>query len=91
MFNVGHDVHVTNGYGIYLGEKKIVGTEESDGKTRYFLSPSDTPWFSHSESSLSSVEPPSLILIKTLSLSHEKFGVQGGDGTIKVELPARSR
>lgn len=48
-FTVGQVVSVTNGYGVNIGIKTITGIDK-DG--RYFLSPTETPWYSWREEAL---------------------------------------
>lgn len=52
MIGVGTLVQVTNGYGINIGIKKVIGI---DDEGRYYLSPTDSPWFSWQESDLKPV------------------------------------
>jgi len=51
-FKINDRVHYTNGNGVYIGIKTITGTEYEKRDTkrilRYFITPTDTPWFSHS-------------------------------------------
>ena len=64
-FHLGQYVSVTNGYGHNIGVKKIIGlyynrsAESYNGDLyRYFLEPTDTPWYAFGESRLRLVEDP---------------------------------
>jgi len=50
-YKVGDQVHYTNSNGVYWGIKTIIGLDERNGPT-YFISPTDTPWFSIAEKQL---------------------------------------
>ena len=54
MLSIGQVVQVTNGYGVDIGIKTIIGI---DSAGRYYLTPTDTPWFSWHESALKVVAP----------------------------------
>lgn len=52
-FAVGDLVSYVNDYGVKFPERRIVGSELVEGREpRYFLEPTDAPWFSVRESSL---------------------------------------
>lgn len=51
-FRIGQKVRVTNGYGLDIGVKTIIGINSTG---RYFLTPTDTPWFSWHESALKAI------------------------------------
>ena len=45
-FKVGQEVVYTNDQGVNWGRKTIVGHEvDSFGQDRYYIEPTDTPWF----------------------------------------------
>lgn len=59
-FKVGDVVIYTNPQGVCFGRKTVVGTAPAfepeaaaRGEVRYYISPTDTPWFSVQESCLS--------------------------------------
>jgi hypothetical protein len=55
-FKVGDVVEYTNEYGVHIGQRKISAIDDSTGwsddEPRYFLTPTDTPWYSVRERSL---------------------------------------
>lgn len=58
LFNVGSKVIYTNPQGVFLGERTIVGIENEDSskEPRYYIDPTDTPWYPVRESSLKAIE-----------------------------------
>ncbi|SMF88189.1 hypothetical protein SAMN05661091_4164 [Paenibacillus uliginis N3/975] len=56
QFELGDHVKYTNPNGVYIGVKKIIGYELWSGEHysdhRYYIEPSDTPWYPVSEESL---------------------------------------
>lgn len=52
MFKVGDKVEYTNGYGVFVGLRTITDIVVWNGKTRYHITPTDTPWFPVPEHSL---------------------------------------
>lgn len=50
-FKAGDEVVFTNTFGVCWGVKTIVGLDERHGPT-YFITPTDSPWFSTSEEHL---------------------------------------
>lgn len=49
-FKVGDVVEYINEYGVHIGRRKIAAIDDSkawsDNEPRYFLAPTDTPWYS---------------------------------------------
>ena len=63
-FNVGDKVKVINGYGFTLkGLRTITKIEVVDGKPRYYIYPTDTPWYSHPEDRIRKVETSESLFI----------------------------
>ncbi|MDJ1632287.1 hypothetical protein [Rhizobium rhizogenes] len=54
-FKIGDKVNFTNDYGVRFEGKTIIGSEDWGNGPRYFLEPTDTPWFSFNEANLSLV------------------------------------
>jgi len=56
-YAIGDDVTFINDYGVVFTDRKIIGVEKWEGNDefRYFVEPSDSPWFSHKESTLYAV------------------------------------
>jgi len=53
QFKVGDKVNYTNDYGIEIGERTVVGITSWYGNDfRYFIEPTDSPWFPVNERSL---------------------------------------
>ena len=51
-------VSVTNGYSVVLrGNRKIIGKDTTD-QPRYFIEPTDTPWYSFPEVRLKLIHRP---------------------------------
>ena len=49
-FKIGEIVNYTNGNGVHWGPRKIIGRETWYGNdVRYYIEPTDTPWFSVAE------------------------------------------
>ena len=51
-FKIGDSVNYTNGNGLYIGERKIIGLSERSGEATYFIYPTDSPWYSINENQL---------------------------------------
>lgn len=49
----GDKVAFTNDYGVTFHDKTIVKRDETSIEPRYFITPTDTPWFSFAEKNLS--------------------------------------
>jgi hypothetical protein len=49
-FKIGDVVEYINEYGVHIGRRKIAAIDDSkgwsDNEPRYFLTPTDTPWYS---------------------------------------------
>ena len=63
-FKVGDEVIYTNPQGVVLGNKTIIGvappyltSEVAQGVPRYYIAPTDTPWYSVRESDIVLVRP----------------------------------
>ena len=55
-FQIGEKVNYTNSNGVFWGERTIIGVESWYGDDcRYFIDPTDTPWFSVDERNLSKI------------------------------------
>jgi len=74
QLQIGDIVEVTNGYGVILrGYRTITGIDNRDGwhdkkVKRYFISPTDTPWYSFPETRLR------LVLKEGLFLTQKELG-----------------
>lgn len=55
-FKVGEKVHYNNGYGLYVGIKTVVEIEEWQTGFRYYIEPTDAPWYSVAERQLRKVK-----------------------------------
>lgn len=59
-FKIGDFVNWTNSNGVNLGKREIIGLDSRSGETyfnyTYYLSPTDTPWFSIAENELEDYE-----------------------------------
>lgn len=61
-YTVGQRVLYTNQQGVEIGIKTIVGIDKTDfpartGQPRYFIEPTDTPWYSVAEKCLAPAPP----------------------------------
>jgi hypothetical protein len=49
-FKIGDVLDYINDYGVHIGRRKIAAIDDSkgwsDNEPRYFLTPTDTPWYS---------------------------------------------
>lgn len=60
-FQVGQQVKYVNGNGVYIGVRTITATTdlfESGGETKYYITPTDSPWFAHREDSFTALDEP---------------------------------
>ncbi len=56
-FKIGQVVNYTNPQGVFWGRRKIVGHEvDQFGVDRYYIEPTDTPWYAVHEDCLSEVK-----------------------------------
>jgi hypothetical protein len=51
-FNIGDKVDFVNDYGVVFKNKIVIGLDESEEVTRYFIEPTDTHWISKKAYSL---------------------------------------
>lgn len=51
-FKIGDSVKWTNGNGVNLGRRTIIGFDSDPKEHRYYIDPIDTPWYSISERNL---------------------------------------
>ena len=51
-FKVGYRVRYINDYGVDLGIKTIIKIQRVKGKVRYFITPTNTKWYSVPEDNL---------------------------------------
>jgi hypothetical protein len=60
MFNIGDKVTFTNEYGVVFPGKTVTGIDNQkfgdSTEKRYFVTPTDCPWFSKKESLLKRVQ-----------------------------------
>ncbi|HFF3747668.1 hypothetical protein FCH00_012740 [Klebsiella pneumoniae] len=54
-FQVGQRVHCYNIDDLYIGTKTVESIVVFDGEPHYYVTPTDTPWFSYRECSLKAV------------------------------------
>jgi hypothetical protein len=60
-FEVGQKVTMTNCNGVRYVGKTIAAIDATETGFRYFITPTDTPWFSVHEKNLSAAEPLSAV------------------------------
>ncbi|WP_336775414.1 hypothetical protein [Paenibacillus sp. MMO-58] len=51
-FKIGDEVKWTNGNGVNMGRRTIIGFDTIGNENAYYIDPIDTPWFSIRESNL---------------------------------------
>ncbi len=62
-YKAGDEVTFINDYGVVFTNRKIIGVEKWEGcdEFRYFVEPSDSPWYSHKETSLHGADTDPII------------------------------
>ena len=55
-YRIGQDVIFVNVFGVCWGIKKIIGLDMRSGRPTYYISPTDSPWYSTCQTHLLPVE-----------------------------------
>lgn len=56
-YKIGDRLNYTNPQGVCWGERTVTELDERSGQPCYYITPTDTPWFSVGESCLEPMPP----------------------------------